>query len=144
MIFFLGFMGFAISNSFAEEVDGAKVYRKVCQNCHNMKGMGISPVYPPLVGSERMVDADATVPIRIVLHGLSGPITVGDKTYKTMSMTAQSQLTNEEIAAVLTTIRQSWGNQGSAVTPEQVKAVREKYPLDHKPWTVETLKLPVQ
>ena len=136
----LTLLSFVIQSAQAEEVDGKRVYRHVCRNCHNIKGMGISPVYPPLVGSERMVDPDVTVPIRIVLHGMSGPTTVGKKTYKTMSMTPQAQLSDPEIAAVLTYIRQSWGNEASPVTPEQVKAVRDQYSPRQKPWTVETLK----
>ena len=138
----LFFLSFGIQSTKAEEVDGKRVYRHVCRNCHNIKGMGISPVYPPLVGSERMSDPDVTVPIRIVLHGLTGPVTVGKKTYKTMSMAPQSQLSDDEIAAVLTYIRQSWGNEAGPVTPQQVKAVRAQYPPRQKPWTIETLKAP--
>ena len=142
MNIFILFLNILTQMAFAESVDGAAIYRKVCQNCHNMNGMGISPVYPPLVGSKRMLSSDVTVPIRIVLHGLEGPITVGEKTYNTMAMTAQSHLSNAEVAAVITMIRTAWGNQASAVTVEQVEAVREKYSLEQPPWTAETLRLP--
>ena len=136
MHIFLLFLNIMTQMAFAESVDGAAVYRKVCQNCHNMNGMGISPVYPPLVGSKRMLSSDVTVPIRIVLHGLDGPITVGEKTYNTMAMTAQSHLGNAEVAAVITMIRTAGGTK-PVVTVEQVEAVREKYSLEQPPWTAE-------
>ena len=133
-------IGMAFQTAFAEEVDGKRVYRNVCRNCHNIKGMGISPIYPPLVGSERMTAADVSVPIRIVLHGLSGPTTVGKKTYKSMAMKAQNHLSDAEIAAVLTLIRKSWGNEAGPVTSEEVKSVRAQYPENQKAWTIEDLK----
>jgi mono/diheme cytochrome c family protein len=62
--------------------------------------------------------------IRIVLHGLSGPITVAGKSY-TLEMPALAALKDDDIAAALTYVRRSWENEASPVTAEQVRRVRE-------------------
>ena len=70
-------------------------------------------------------NADATKPIRIVLHGFQGAIERNGKTYNGV-MAAWSQLSDQEIADVLTHVRSSWGNSAGAVTVDEVKAVRDQ------------------
>jgi len=104
-------------------VSGAEVFTK-CAACHQQNGQGMAGSWPPLAGSEWLVN-NPQVPIRIVLHGLQGPITVKGQSFNNAMQAWQDQLSDEEIAAVLTYERSSWGNSAPAVTPEQVKAERE-------------------
>jgi nitrite reductase (NO-forming) len=85
------------------------------------QGEGIEHVYPPLAKSDYLM-ADKKRSILTTMNGLSGEITVNNKVYN-MEM-ASFGLTDEEISDVLNYIRNSWGNKGDAVTPEEVKALR--------------------
>lgn len=107
---------------------GLKAYASACATCHQATGEGIPNVFPPLAGSEWVKETETKV-IAIVLCGLTGPITVKGYTYPGMPMPAFGesgtfQWTNEQIADALTYVRQAWGNQGGAVSPARVAAVR--------------------
>lgn len=94
-----------------------------CMACHGQNGEG-GPIGPPLAGSEWVTGPVSNL-IRIQLRGLTGPITVKGVEYNFPApMAALSYQTDEEIAAVLTYVRNSFGNKASAVKPEQVKALR--------------------
>ncbi|NBV38690.1 MAG: cytochrome c [Verrucomicrobia bacterium] len=118
---------------------GLAVYSRTCIACHQANGMGLAPVFPPLANSSIAV-GDATLPIKFILHGLMGPLTVGGTTYNSM-MPAVAGVNDQEIADVLTYVRQSFGNQGTLVTPDQVKAVREANASRTTPWTTTELGL---
>ncbi|MEO5713482.1 MAG: c-type cytochrome [Luteolibacter sp.] len=97
----------------------------VCGACHGQNGEG-GPIAPPLAGSE-WVKGPVSNLIRIQLRGLQGPITVVGKEYNMPAgMAALSYQTDEQIAGVLTYIRNSFGNKASAVKPEQVAALRSE------------------
>jgi mono/diheme cytochrome c family protein len=122
---------------------GLGVYVKVCASCHQNDGNGsTSQNAPPLAGSEWVLEKDPGRIIRIVLHGLSGPITVKGKEWGAGQMLAwKDVLTDEDIAAVLTYTRnnRAWGNKAPAVTPVQVKKARDET-KDHAGYmTVELL-----
>lgn len=119
-------------------VSGEEVYTRVCQVCHQQTGLGVEGGFPPLAGSE-WLNGKPEVPIAIVLHGLQGEITVKGKPFNSVMAPWGGALSDEEIAAVLTHERSSWGNSAPAVTAEQVKAVRAQY-ANHAPWTVADLK----
>ena len=110
--------------------NGKRVYYDTakCVLCHQLTGMGsASPESPPLAGSEWVLATEPGRVIRIVLHGLQGPVTVNGRQFNTSGMPPWKEtLTDEEIADVLTYIRQEWGNNASSVTAEQVKAIRGK------------------
>lgn len=96
----------------------------LCQACHGASGEGVAGLAPPLANSE-WVNGPVENLIRIQLRGLTGPITVNGVDYNLPApMIAQAFQTDEQIASVLTYIRNSWGNKGSAVTPGQVEAFR--------------------
>ncbi|HWP83371.1 MAG TPA: cytochrome c [Bacteroidota bacterium] len=116
-----------------KEVKGDLVYVGVCQTCHQPNGLGVAGQYPPLVGSEWLLE-DIETPVRIVLYGLEGPITVRGSTYNNKMPPFHDKLSDEEIAAVLTHARASWGNAAPAVKPEDVAALRTKYGV-RPPWT---------
>jgi len=97
----------------------------VCGACHGQNGEG-GPIAPPLAGSEWVTGPVSNL-VRIQLRGLQGPITVAGKEYNMPAgMAALSYQTDEQIAGVLTYIRNSFGNKASAVKPEQVAALRSE------------------
>ncbi len=102
---------------------GKDIYGRTCFACHQADGKGIEDAFPPLANSDYL-NADVDRAIDVVLHGLTGEITVNGKTYNSV-MTAQN-LSDEEVANVLTYVYNSWGNSKKEVTPEMVKAVRNK------------------
>lgn len=111
------------AKSMAERMEfGKQTYMQTCFACHLGEGQGIAHAFPPLAKSDYL-NADVNRAIDIVLHGKTGEITVNGEKYNSI-MTAQN-LTDEEIANVLTYVYNSWGNSKKEVTPEMVKAVRE-------------------
>jgi mono/diheme cytochrome c family protein len=117
-------------------LDGKEEYL-VCQACHGENGAGMPGAFPPLAGSE-WVTGDARKPIAIILHGLQGPINVNGVAYNGV-MASWSQLSDEQIAAILTYERSSWGNTASPVTAAEVAAVRKATEGRTGAWTVEEL-----
>jgi mono/diheme cytochrome c family protein len=97
----------------------------VCAACHGQNGEG-GPIGPPLAGSEWVAGPISNL-IRIQLRGLVGPISVKGTEYNFVGgMAPMASQTDEQIAAVLTFVRNSFGNKGSAVKPEQVTALRSE------------------
>ncbi len=95
----------------------------VCAACHGQNGEG-GPIAPPLAGSEWVTGPVSNL-ILIQLRGLQGPITVSGTEYNMPGgMAAMAYQTDDQIAGVLTYIRNSFGHKASAVTPDQVKALR--------------------
>lgn len=110
-------------------VNGAEVYFREghCATCHQPDGRGLpASGFPPL-DQTRWVTQDEERLIKLTLHGLHGPIEVKGREYPgQVPMTGfKGLLTDEEIAAVLTYIRNAFGNQASTITAEQVRQVRE-------------------
>ena len=115
---------------------GQQIFQR-CAVCHQLTGLGMPGSFPPLAGSEWATAANAALPIRVVLHGLQGPVTVkGQKFNSAMPPYGTNQpLSDSEVAAVLTYVRSSWGNSASAVTPEQVAAERTATASRSTMWT---------
>ncbi len=102
-----------------------KVQFMVCAACHGQNGEG-GPIAPPLAGSEWVTGPVSNL-IRIQLRGLQGPITVKGTEYKfPVGMAAMAYQTDEQIAGVLTYVRNSFGNKAPAVKPGQVAALRSE------------------
>lgn len=102
---------------------GAKVYSEKCAVCHQANGEGMPNVFPPLAGDPVVTAADPAEHIRTVLHGTHGRV-INGKTYAAQMPGWASQLTDEEVAAVINHERTSWGNQAPAVTVKDVAAQR--------------------
>jgi len=102
---------------------GEQVFGNKCAACHQLTGQGLPGVFPPLKGSAVVNSADPTEHIRTVLHGLSGK-SIGGVSYGTPMPAFADQLNDEEVAAVLSYERTSWGNHASVVKPEDVVARR--------------------
>lgn len=101
---------------------GKDIYMRNCASCHMAGGDGIANVYPPLAKSDYLSDKNRV--ITQVMKGSSGEITVNGAKYN--GTMPPQQLNDEEIASVLTYVFTSFGNTGSAVTVDEVKAVRSK------------------
>ena len=109
---------------------GRQVFHKdgSCSTCHQETGEGLENIYPPIAKS-RWVTGDKERLIKLTLHGIWGEITVNGKTYDPSKgvppMTAVGAMFDDnQVAAVLTYARNSWGNQADPITPGEVKAVR--------------------
>lgn len=103
---------------------GKAVYLRVCFACHQPTGLGLPGAFPPLAGAAMVNEADPGKIIRIVLHGLIGPIEVKGVTYNSMMPPHAPQLKDQEIADVLTYVRNEWGNKAAPVTVEAVAKIR--------------------
>ena len=126
---------------------GKRVYtsKAGCAACHQPNGAGSKAQNtPPLAGSEWVTAEGPNRLVRIVLHGLNGPIEVNGETWNNQMLPFGELLTDEDVAAVLSYVRQSWGNQASSVSPEQVTAIREAEPGRTAQWTADELqRIPV-
>jgi mono/diheme cytochrome c family protein len=107
---------------------GRDIYDGQCASCHGADGRGKPPQYPPLAGNQSIQMSSAVNSIRMVLNGGYPPGTAGNPRPYGMPPFAQS-LSDDEVAAVVTYIRASWGNRGTAVTALEANALRSA-PLD--------------
>jgi mono/diheme cytochrome c family protein len=121
-------------------VRGRKKFEDNCALCHNVDGTGRPGQAPPFVKSE-WAHGPAARMIRIPQNGLAGPVKVGGQAWSQVPQMAAmgAALPDEDLANVLSYIRTSWGNTGSVVTAEQVKAVRAEVSNRTQPWTEEEL-----
>ena len=104
---------------------GKQVYMGLCFACHQPDGKGLPGIFPPLAGSD-FLQADRERAIRVILKGISGPVTVNGKTINSTMPPQEAVLGDQQIADVLTYVYNAWGNQGDAFTSDQVKAVRNQ------------------
>ena len=103
--------------------DGKQVFSVNCAACHQATGKGLPGVFPPLDGSEWVVGDERTL-VNILLHGISGEITVMGNTYKG-AMPSFKQLGNNELAAVASYVRAEWSNKAGAIKPELFETERK-------------------
>ncbi len=104
---------------------GKTIYLQRCLACHQLDGGGVPHLNAPLDGASAVIGPDKAKIIRIMLKGMSERAEIDGEFYSN-SMAAQNDLNDQQIADVLTYIRNSWSNKASAVTPAEVKAVRAK------------------
>jgi nitrite reductase (NO-forming) len=101
---------------------GGVLYNGTCSVCHQQNGEGLEGVFPPLANSDYLM-SDSRRAIEVVLNGLSGEVVVNDSTFNSV-MPPMSQLNDDEIANILTFALNSWGNEGDAVSANDVAEVR--------------------
>lgn len=118
-------------------VDGKALFSAHCSSCHQPTGQGIPGAFPPLAGS-KWLQADPNIPIAIVHDGLQGEIEVAGNTFQGMMPPLGGQLSDAEIAAVLTYARSEWGNTASEVSPDTVAKHKERFG-DRRSWSAEEL-----
>lgn len=117
----------------ASAADGAQVYAANCAACHQASAAGLPGVFPPLANAEWVLAADK-VPVNIVLHGISGKLTVRGAAYSGQMPAFKDKLNDGEIAAVLSYIRRSFGNSAPTIGADVVKAARAAGKDRHDPW----------
>ncbi len=100
---------------------GKRIYNN-CISCHQASGEGVAGQYPPL-NQSRWVTGDERILSRILLNGLNGPIEVRGLTYNAQ-MPAWKQLSDRDIAAVLTYIRNAWDNSAPPVAEDTLASIR--------------------
>jgi mono/diheme cytochrome c family protein len=117
---------------------GRAVYENVCALCHNTDGTGKPNQAPPFAGSEWALGSPNRM-IRIPLSGLSGSVSVKEQEWNLAMPAMGAALSDDDLAAALTYIRQSWGNKASEITPDQVKATRAEVGNRPQPWSAAEL-----
>jgi nitrite reductase (NO-forming) len=110
------------SSSAEQQVElGRQVYQQTCFVCHQLQGQGLPRIFPPLARSDYLL-ADKARPIRGLLQGQSGEMIVNGRKYN--SVMPPMPLSDAQIAAVLTYVLNSWGNNGGVVSIDEVSRVR--------------------
>lgn len=119
------------------KVVGKRLYSQNCVVCHQASGQGVAGQFPPLAGSE-WVNGSAKHGenhlVLLMLHGHQGPMNVMGGAYNN-AMPQWKQLSDEQIAAVLTYIRSDWGNNAPAIDPAFVAGIRSEHKDQSDPWT---------
>ena len=120
---------------------GEQIYNKTCGQCHQASGLGAAGQFPPLCGSEWVLEPDPARVIRIALQGAQGPLMVkGQEWNQIMSLNATTlNISDADLAAVLSYIRNAWGNRAPIVTAAQIKAVKEDTQGRAIHWTAQEL-----
>jgi len=104
-------------------VDGKQVFTANCVPCHQATGKGLPGVFPPLDGSE-WVGGDERTVVNILLHGVSGELTVVGNPYKG-AMPSFQQLSDAELAAVASYVRSEWSNKAGAIKADLFASERK-------------------
>ncbi|MEO7413757.1 MAG: PQQ-dependent sugar dehydrogenase [Opitutaceae bacterium] len=120
----------AATDNTAQQERGRAAYALYCASCHQASGEGLKGVFPPLAGSDFLME-DLPRSIQIVLQGISGELRVNGITYNG-AMPPLPALEDDKVAEVLTYVRSAWGNQSPAVTLADVAAVRAKIAVEEK------------
>lgn len=105
---------------------GRQVYLQTCFVCHQVDGQGIPGQIPPLAKSDYLM-ADKDRSVRVVLQGLSGELTVNKKAFNGI-MIPHNFLTDDQVANVLTYVRNNFGNTGDPVSANEVRRIRQDLP----------------
>lgn len=113
--------------------DGLQLYTANCLACHQATGAGLPGVFPPLGGSEWVLGSDKLA-INILLHGVSGKLTVKDVAYSGQMPAFKDKLNDAEIAAVLSYIRANFGNSAGKIAADVVQAERAAGKDRKDPW----------
>ncbi|MDB6003052.1 MAG: hypothetical protein JWR15_39 [Prosthecobacter sp.] len=111
----------------------------VCGGCHQGNGGGLPGQFPPLAKSEFVLGGTERL-IRITQHGLTGPVTVNGQGFNTAGgmQPFGATMSSQDLANVLTFVRNSWGNEGTMITKEMVQKVRDEEKRAAQ-WTVPEL-----
>ena len=119
---------------------GKQVYDALCLNCHQPEGKGLPGIYPSIAGSDWAAGDPARL-IKMLTHGLSGPIRVNGEDFKQLAPLPMPPmgLNDQQVADVLSYVRANFSNKAPAVTPEQVKTVRAATADRTALWTAEDL-----
>jgi mono/diheme cytochrome c family protein len=119
--------------------EGKKNYMLVCVACHQPTGMGLPMVFPPLSKTEYVLGSPERL-AAMVLKGNAGPITIDGKPFNNIMPGQEAMLDDAKIAAILTFVRSSFGNNAPPISADVVAAARKKFADRKTPWTEPELK----
>jgi mono/diheme cytochrome c family protein len=135
----------ARSLTLAEEAsiaEGKNLYQQLCAGCHGLLGQGMVPMAPPLANSEWVLGSEERL-VRIVLHGVAGPIHVNGSIHRPPNilpeMPGLGMLDDAQIASVLSYVRRAWDHDAEVISAAQIAIVREQTKTRKTPWTEEQL-----
>ncbi len=109
----------------AKAVAGGKIAYVTCAACHQATGAGIPGAFPPIAKSNWVNQLENSEAIKIVLFGLQGEVKVNGVPYNGMMIPQGAMLNDQQVADVLTYVKNSWGNEGGYVAPDEVTEIRE-------------------
>jgi nitrite reductase (NO-forming) len=112
----------AAQNIEEQKERGKRVYTQICMACHQATGQGIPAAFPPLAKSDYL-NSDVDRAIQTVINGLSGEVVVNGEKFN--SIMPKLDLSDEDVANVLTYVYSMWENNGTVVTPDRVNTNRE-------------------
>lgn len=115
-----------------------RIYAENCASCHGHDGSGVGR-FPPLQGIDTVVGEPHRL-ILVTLHGLTGPVSIDDRVYNDVMPGFEHELSDVEIALLLTYLRSTWGHDVSPITAEQVGELRREHTDRRRPWTDAELK----
>jgi mono/diheme cytochrome c family protein len=121
---------------------GKVTFNTLCAGCHQPHGFGLDGLAPPLVDSEWVLGKPDAL-VRIISHGLGGPIKVSGRTWD-LTMPPLPQLSDEDIAGVLTYIRREWEHTAGPVDPKFVHDTRAQDAGRTTGWTADELRPPAR
>ena len=113
---------------------GATLFAATCAPCHQTHGAGLAGLAPPLLDSEWVLGSAGRL-VRIILHGVRGPIVVAGESFSG-DMPGFGTLSDEMVASIATYIRREWGHLAAPISPAQVAAVRKETEGRNDAWTV--------
>lgn len=129
-------------NARIQFAEGRQKYLTTCAGCHGSDGAGATRMGPPLAGSDWVLGDERRLAL-IILHGMEGPLEVAGKTYDAPDilpvMPAHSTMDDGSIAAILTYIRNEWGNQAPAISGGTVSHTRHRSQGRVYPWSAPEL-----
>lgn len=117
---------------------GAAHFERLCAGCHGSDGLALEGEAPPLAGASWVAGPETRL-IRIVMHGVRGPIQVGNKIYDREMPGVGPKLSDQEMASLLSFVRSRWGAPSGLIAPETVRRVRAAARHRTRYWTVEEL-----
>ena len=125
---------------------GNLIFKTICQTCHGADGEGIQSLAPPLNHSEIVTGRKERL-IAIVLYGLTGPVEVNGKVYKSPEINGDmpgiagnDEFSDADIAQLISFIRNAWGNKAEKVAEKDILKVKQQYKDRQKPFTMEEFK----
>lgn len=120
-------------------LNGKSLFIQNCASCHGSDAQGIKGIFPPLLNS-KWVTENKSVPIRILLNGLSGKVEVHGETYKGSMPSFKARLSAAEITSILNYIRSLYKEEFPKITQEDVITIGKNYKDRVQPWNASDLK----
>ena len=111
--------------------DGAALYSSNCQSCHQANGEGLAGAFPPLKGSKVVLDDNSELLVNIIMNGYNGKAQEGFGAMPAVG--ANSNLTVEEVAAIINHEKTSWGNNAKIVSQDELKKLMDSANLKLNP-----------